>query len=144
MTEPLFTVIDIQTGKEPDMWEIAKKEEWARGLMFCDMEGFAIQDDGTLILTDECGHYVYCPPGRFTVVWPLDAAVKAMIEAEKKNLEVVTRSAASWDAGVSVEVIDQIYAEVNAAYNAVNTARVRVLDLIRKLYGGGDAASSAT
>ena len=31
------------------------------------MEGFAIQEDGTLVLMDECGNYAYCPKGRFSV-----------------------------------------------------------------------------
>lgn len=44
--EPLisgFDVIDTKTGEYPDLWEIALKEDWANGLMYCDMEGFAIE-----------------------------------------------------------------------------------------------------
>lgn len=69
--EPLisgFDVIDTKTGKYPDLWEIALKEDWAGGLMYCDMEGFAIEEDGTLLLLDECGKHVYCPEGRFKIV----------------------------------------------------------------------------
>ncbi len=62
-----FTVIDNNTGKYPDLWEIALKEEWAKGLVYCDMDGFAILEDGNLILMDECGNYAFCPGGRFTV-----------------------------------------------------------------------------
>lgn len=62
-----FTVIDNQTGKEPDLWKIATNEDWAKHLMYCDMEGFAISEDGTLLLLDECGNFAYCPEGRFTV-----------------------------------------------------------------------------
>jgi hypothetical protein len=65
----MFTVIDNKTGKEADTYEIALKEEWANNLIYCDMEGFAIEEDGTLILLDECGRHTYCPEGRFTVVW---------------------------------------------------------------------------
>lgn len=62
-----FTVIDNTTGKEADEWEIANKEEWAKDLCYCDMSGFAITQDGSLILMDECGAFAYCPSDRFTV-----------------------------------------------------------------------------
>ncbi len=62
-----FTVIDVNTGEYPDLEQIALHEEWADGLMYCDMEGFAIMEDGNLILMDECGKYVFCPTGRFEV-----------------------------------------------------------------------------
>lgn len=63
-----FTVIDTKTGEYPDLWDIALHEEWAQDLMYCDMEGFAILEDGTLILMDECGRFTYCPEGRFQIV----------------------------------------------------------------------------
>lgn len=62
-----FTVIDNKTGKYPDLWKIAQKEEWAKDLMYCDMDGFALLEDGNLILMDECGNYAFCPADRFTV-----------------------------------------------------------------------------
>ena len=64
-----FTVIDNKTGKYPDLEEIALNEEWAKGLIYCDMEGFALLEDGILILVDECGNFEYCPSDRFTVVF---------------------------------------------------------------------------
>lgn len=63
-----FTVIDTKTGEYPDLSDIALHEEWAQDLMYCDMEGFAILEDGTLILMDECGRFTYCPEGRFQIV----------------------------------------------------------------------------
>ena len=63
-----FTVIDTKTGEYPDLSDIALHEEWAQDLMYCDMEGFAILEDGTLILIDECGRVTYCPEGRFQIV----------------------------------------------------------------------------
>ena len=36
-------------------------EPWAKGLMHCDMEVFALLADGTLVLLDECGAYRYPP-----------------------------------------------------------------------------------
>lgn len=64
-----FTVIDNKTGKEADCEKIALTEEWAKGLIYCDMEGFALLEDGTLVLLDECGRFEYCPADRFTVVF---------------------------------------------------------------------------
>lgn len=64
-----FSVIDNKTGEYPDLYNIALKEDWAKGLMYCDMEGFSINEDGQLILSDECGKFVYCPSNRFTVVF---------------------------------------------------------------------------
>ena len=65
---PRFTVIDTKTGEYPDLQKIALKEGWAKGLIYSDMEGFAVTEDGSLILMDECGGYSYCPAERFKVV----------------------------------------------------------------------------
>ncbi len=64
-----FHVIDMKTGKEPDLKEIALHEAWANGVIWCSMEGFAIEDDGALLLLDKCGRYAYCPEGRFQVIF---------------------------------------------------------------------------
>ena len=64
-----FDVIDNKTGCYPDLFEIALNEDWAKHLMYCDMCGFAIHEDGSLILLDECGAFAYCPEGRFTVIF---------------------------------------------------------------------------
>mgnify|MGYP001558848653 CR=1 FL=1 len=67
---PLFRVIDKTTGKEPDLEKIALEEGWAHCLVYCDMEGFAICEDGLLVLLDECGNMAYPPiPERFQVIW---------------------------------------------------------------------------
>lgn len=62
-----FRVIDKKTNEEADTYNIALKEDWAKGLMFFDMQGFAILEDGALILLDECGNYAFCPYDRFIV-----------------------------------------------------------------------------
>ena len=62
-----FKVIDLKTGELADPSKIALNEDWAKELLYCDMEGFAIQEDGTLILMDELGKFRYCPDGRFLV-----------------------------------------------------------------------------
>ena len=71
--EPLvtgFDVVDTETGEYPDLEKIALKEDWAKHLMYCDMEGFAIEEDGTLPLLDECGRQACCPEGRFEIRRP--------------------------------------------------------------------------
>lgn len=62
-----FFVIDNETGKYPDCEKIALTEDWAKHLCYCDIDSFAVTEDGTLILMDECGNCVNCPEGRFTV-----------------------------------------------------------------------------
>lgn len=62
-----FFVTDTHTEKYPDLESIARTEEWANGLVYCDMDGFAINEDGMLILQDECGNYRYCPHDRFSI-----------------------------------------------------------------------------
>ena len=64
-----FTVIDTKTGKEADEYNIALYEDWAKHLCYCDMEGWAIENDGTLLLVDECGRFAYADKERFKVVW---------------------------------------------------------------------------
>lgn len=64
-----FRVMDNKTGKEADPYEIALHEEWAQGLVYCDMEGFMLTENGDLMLADECGTYIYCDPKRFKVVF---------------------------------------------------------------------------
>ena len=60
---------EAETGAEPDLEEIALHAPWTKGLIYCDMEGFAVEEDGTRILLDECGSPVYPPEGRFRVEW---------------------------------------------------------------------------
>lgn len=62
-----FDVIDAKTGEYPDLEKIALTEEWAQGLVYCDMDGFAVREDGSLILLDECGNCVSCPAERFEI-----------------------------------------------------------------------------
>ena len=84
--EMRFKVIDNNTGKEADICEIALNEDWAKDLIYCDMQGFAILDDGNLVLLDECGKYVYCPNGRFSVI-PENAVVLTEEELTERDYE---------------------------------------------------------
>ena len=67
-----FNVIDNKTCTYPDCEKIALKKEWAKNLVYCDMNTFAITEDGGLILLDDCGNCAFCPADRFTVVWESD------------------------------------------------------------------------
>lgn len=62
-----FRVIDASTGQEADAEQIALTEDWAQRLVYCNIDGFAITEDGDLVLFDSCGNLAYCPPGRFVL-----------------------------------------------------------------------------
>jgi len=64
-----FIVIDNKTGEEADTYNIALHEDWAKHLCYCDIDGWAIQDDGTLLLVDDCGRVAYADRERFKVKW---------------------------------------------------------------------------
>lgn len=89
-----FKVIDNNTGKEADIGKIALKEDWAKDLMYCDMQGFAILDDGNLILLDECGKFEYCPSERFSIKFE-DSVVLSREEYERITKELVTEQRAT-------------------------------------------------
>ena len=55
-----FQILDKKTMKEvnlDDFTELARNNN----LMEFDIEGFALQEDGTLLLCDECGKFAYVP-----------------------------------------------------------------------------------
>lgn len=62
-----FTVTEKNKNRYPDLAKICRKEDWAHGLCYHDIEGFAIGEDGSLYLLDECGNYGCVPFGRFRV-----------------------------------------------------------------------------
>lgn len=64
----MFTVVDKKTGEYPNLEQIVLKEDWAKNLIHCDMEGFFLSEDGNLILADECGNFAYPQPDRFEVI----------------------------------------------------------------------------
>lgn len=76
-----FCVFDKKKNKEADCYKIALKEDWAKCLCYCDMDGFAITQDGILVLLDECGRYTYCPDNRFKV--GSEARLKEFQEKQK-------------------------------------------------------------
>lgn len=86
-----FRVIDKLTGKEADPWNIALREEWAQGLIYCDMEGFAITEDGYLVLMDECGHVEYCDTERFKVVFEDEQPHGEWVQVRDKRGRLISR-----------------------------------------------------
>ena len=67
-----FRVINIKTGKEPIFdHNHLFKEKWFKesGLIWCDLEGWLIGEDGTLYLADECGHVAYAPMDKYQVIF---------------------------------------------------------------------------
>ena len=55
-----FQVFDKKTMKEVNIdgfTDLARNNN----LMEFDLEGFALQEDGTLLLCDECGRFTYIP-----------------------------------------------------------------------------------
>lgn len=62
-----LVITDKKTGEYPDVWSIARRCKWAKHLVYCDIEGFALTEEGHLVLMDECGNVAYCPSDRFDV-----------------------------------------------------------------------------
>ena len=61
-----FTVIDKDTGREVServMRKIAKNG----GLMEFDIDQFAVTEDGSIVLLDECGNFTYCVQDAFEI-----------------------------------------------------------------------------
>jgi len=61
-----FKIIDTRTGKEPTdrvISNIARKG----GLMEMDIDGFYVDEDGQIILVDDCGNCTWVDAKRFKV-----------------------------------------------------------------------------
>ena len=89
-----FTVIDNKTGNYPDCEEITLTEEWAKHLCYCDIDCFAITEDGSLLLMDDCGKCAMCPDDRFTVVTDNNVGGKWISVTEslpERNMQCICR-----------------------------------------------------
>jgi len=70
--DKLFRIIDNKINREPtyeDLIEIVQNEEWARDLVWTDIDGWAIDEYGSILLMDDCGNVRYAPRGRFSILW---------------------------------------------------------------------------
>ena len=61
-----FTVIDKETGREVSD-DVAQKIAKNGGLMEMDINQFAVCEDGSIILLDDCGNIAYCDQGAFGI-----------------------------------------------------------------------------
>ena len=70
--EPVqFKVIDKKTSKEPIFdFNHLFKMKWFKqsNLIWCDISCWAIDEDGNLMLVDDCDNIAYAPQDRFEVV----------------------------------------------------------------------------
>ena len=78
---PLFTVVDTRTGKPADDEWVAINEDWARGLIYCDMEGWYVSEHGEIALLDECESCRY-PDEHYELRWNLDALKELVAKLE--------------------------------------------------------------
>ena len=102
-----FSVIDTATGQYPDVEKIALKEPWAKNLVYCDIDGFAIHEDGALVLIDDCGNVAYCPPGRFDVVPYIEIRADQVRNMTDEELAAFLR-AHPWNAHGTVYADDKL------------------------------------
>ena len=79
----IFEIIDVMTGESPLVEEIALNEKWAKGLVYCDVSGWAITDDGCLLLMDDCNNIAFPPAGRFKIVWQDRSVVAGLSTADQ-------------------------------------------------------------
>lgn len=63
--EMKFTVIDINTGKYPDLNAISE-EPWAAGLIMGG-DSFVLSEEGGIGVEDRCGNVRWAPLDRFEV-----------------------------------------------------------------------------
>ncbi len=66
---PITFEVMEKDGTYPNLTKIALEEEWAKHLVYCDIDEFAITESGTLILLDDCGNVAYPPQDRFKIIF---------------------------------------------------------------------------
>ena len=63
----MFSVIDPSTGLYPDIATL-RKEPWAKHIITGSLVFFGIDEDGYLMMLDNCGHYAWVPEHRLEVL----------------------------------------------------------------------------
>ena len=81
-----FRIIDKKTGKEPTERVINNIAEKYR-LVMCDIDQFAVCEDGSIILLDDCGNIAYFSLDRFEIRIenPLENSIIERLERLKGN-----------------------------------------------------------
>lgn len=62
----IYEIIDTRTGNRANEYELVQ-EPWAEKTHVCDWPAFAVEEDGDVMLTDDCGNYDMVPEGRVEV-----------------------------------------------------------------------------
>ena len=66
-----FKVINTKTGKDPIFdFNHLFKEKWFKesNLIYCDIDGWYISEDGYLVLVDDCGNVGYPPQDKYKAI----------------------------------------------------------------------------
>ena len=82
----VFKIIDKRTGKEPTQRVINNIAEKYR-LVTCDIDQFAVTEDGSIILLDDCGNIAYFSLDKFEIRIenPLENSIIERLERLKGN-----------------------------------------------------------
>lgn len=65
-----WEVVDRKTGQQASLEQLSMEGWVQEKLVWPDLEGFAIGEDGAIYLLDECGNWELCDPTRFYIRWP--------------------------------------------------------------------------
>ena len=88
----IYEIIDTRTGERAKAYELVQ-EPWAKKTRGCDWPAFAIDEEGDVMLTDDCGNYDMVPEGRVEVRLVVDrekwepcdyTAMRSAIDGEKE------------------------------------------------------------
>lgn len=126
-----FSVIDKRTGKAPifDHNHIFK-EKWFKnsGLIYCDIDGWYIGEDGELVLIDDCGNAGYPPIDRFEVVFDEEPKQGELGEFFKAFPELDIEPYNTWNCGASMRVKDELN-RVSKELNSKTEYKAKVKEL---------------
>lgn len=67
----IYEIIDTRTGERAKAYELVQ-EPWAEKVRGCGWPALAIDEDGDVMLTDDCGNYDMVPEGRVEVRLVID------------------------------------------------------------------------
>jgi len=67
----------LKNGDIPDIVQIAQNFDWAKDLMWMDMECFLIDENGYVYLSDEMGSFVWADQDMFRVEFPIEEMLRA-------------------------------------------------------------------
>lgn len=99
----IFKVIDNRTGKEPIYdFNHLFKEKWFKesALIYCDISGWGIDEDGYLFLIDDCNNMAYPPSERFSAVFDL-SEFNERFKTDYISKEDIIRLLKKWSDGYS-------------------------------------------